>query len=58
MKNIPQNYKQTELGILPNDWQVVRLGDIFEFLNGYGLSKKDININGKFKPHVKPAFCS
>ena len=28
---IPKGYKHTELGVLPEDWEVVRLGDILEY---------------------------
>lgn len=26
--NIPQGYKQTELGIIPEDWEIVNLGNV------------------------------
>lgn len=39
--SIPQGYKQTELGIIPEDWVVVRLGDIGDFSKGSGISLKD-----------------
>lgn len=44
--NIKQGYKQTSLGILPQEWEVVRLGDICEFLKGKGISKDDLADNG------------
>lgn len=34
MKNILKGYKQTELGILPKEWEVVRLGEICEIKTG------------------------
>lgn len=34
MKNIPKGYKQTELGILPKEWEVVRLSEICEIKTG------------------------
>ena len=35
-KKIPHGYKQTEVGIIPTDWEVVRLGDLSEngLMNG------------------------
>jgi type I restriction enzyme S subunit len=33
-KNIPVGYKQTEIGVIPEDWDVKRLGDIVQFNNG------------------------
>ena len=45
-QSIKQGYKQTSLGILPQEWEVVRLGDICEFLKGKGISKDDLADNG------------
>lgn len=30
-KHIPEGYKQTEVGIFPEDWVEKRIGDIFDF---------------------------
>lgn len=35
----PKGYKHTELGILPIDWEVVRLGDVCEIKKGEQLNK-------------------
>lgn len=43
MKN---GYKKTSLGILPSEWEVVKLGDICKFYKGKGISKNDISKNG------------
>ena len=32
--NIKQGYKQTEIGIIPEDWEVKQLKDIFKLKNG------------------------
>ena len=38
-KAIPAGYKQTELGVIPEDWEVVEFGQILiEFRNGYAFS--------------------
>jgi type I restriction enzyme S subunit len=36
---IPPGYKLTEVGIIPSDWDVKRLGDIFDFKNGLNKEK-------------------
>lgn len=33
-QKIPSGYKQTEIGVIPTDWDVKRLGDIAQFNNG------------------------
>ena len=43
MKN---GYKKKSLGILPSEWEVVKLGDICKFYKGKGISKNDISKNG------------
>jgi len=40
---IPQGYKMTELGSLPEEWEVVRLGEVAEYINGYPSNQ----LNGK-----------
>jgi len=42
-------YKQTEVGLIPEDWEIVRLGEIGEFKNGVNKSKEDF---GHGKPFV------
>ncbi|KAF3981592.1 MAG: restriction endonuclease subunit S [Methylococcales symbiont of Hymedesmia sp. n. MRB-2018] len=31
---VPQGYQQTEIGVIPQDWEVVRLGDVGSFIGG------------------------
>jgi len=45
---IPQGYKMTELGALPEEWEVVRLGEIFNVQQGKQLSEKESK-EGKVK---------
>ncbi|BDC35577.1 restriction endonuclease subunit S [Candidatus Methanoliparum sp. LAM-1] len=42
--NLNQNeeYKETELGLLPQDWEVVRLGDIAKKMRAGGTPKKGV----------------
>ena len=44
-QSIKQGYKQTSLGILPQEWEVVRLGDICEFVKTYQNARSDLNEN-------------
>jgi len=41
--NIPKGYKQTKLGIIPEDWRVERIDNIFEFINTNSLSRSKLN---------------
>ena len=40
---IPQEYKQTEVGIIPEDWEIIRLKDIGTFSKGCGISRAEAN---------------
>ena len=47
--NIPQGYKMTSLGIIPQEWEVKRLGNICShFKSGESITSKDISENGKY----------
>jgi type I restriction enzyme S subunit len=37
---VPDGFKETEVGLIPVDWDVVRLGDVFEIQQGKALSRK------------------
>lgn len=39
--------KETEIGIIPQDWEVLKLGDISEFKNWYAFSSKDYVTNAE-----------
>ena len=34
-------FKQTPIGRIPKEWEVVKLEDVAEFINGYAFSPKD-----------------
>jgi len=36
---VMEGYKQTEVGLIPEDWEVIRVGDYFEFKNGLNKEK-------------------
>lgn len=38
-KNIPQGYKYSSLGIIPQEWEVKRLGEVFDNLPSYSYSR-------------------
>lgn len=38
-----KGYKHTPLGILPQDWEVVRLGEVMDFLKTYQNPRSDLN---------------
>ncbi len=38
--DIPPGYRMTELGPLPEEWRVVRLGEVFDIQQGKALSRK------------------
>ncbi len=39
-------YKQTELGLIPDDWEVKKLGEIGKIINGLTYSPENIKENG------------
>ena len=43
MNQIKQGYKQTKVGIIPEDWEVVKVGEKFNFLKTYSNSREDLN---------------
>jgi type I restriction enzyme S subunit len=47
-QHIPSGYKLSPLGIIPEDWEVKRLGEVCNFLRNNTLSRKQLNdTNGK-----------
>ena len=42
-------YKQTELGLIPEDWEVKKLGELGFFFKGKGVPKTSIETEGKYK---------
>jgi len=36
---VPPGYKRTEVGVIPEDWEVRKIGDLFEILTGKSKSK-------------------
>ncbi|WP_374550029.1 restriction endonuclease subunit S [Flavobacterium sp.] len=45
---VPQGYKQTSIGIIPEDWEVKELKDFLEFKNGINSEKDNYGSGFKF----------
>jgi len=43
---VKKGYKQTEIGIIPEDWEITSLGNIGVFKKGKGIKKNVILSNG------------
>ncbi len=48
IEEIKQGDKQTDVGVIPEDWGVNRLVDIGSFSRGSGIRKKEHNHSKKF----------
>ena len=47
--NIPQGYKDSPLGVIPEDWEVKRLEDISFIKGGYAFNSTTFKPQGKFQ---------
>lgn len=43
---VKQGYKETEIGVVPSDWEVKRFENVGEFFKGAGISMKDVVVSG------------
>ena len=50
--NLPQGYKQTELGIIPEDWEIVIIKDIADITTG-NKNTQDAENDGKYPFYVR-----
>lgn len=46
-EGLPEGYKRTELGVIPNDWSVFSLGELFDFHGTASNSRADLGDSGK-----------
>ena len=46
---IPQGYKQTEVGMIPEDWEVKPLAGLTTILHGFGFQSKHFTTFGKYR---------
>jgi type I restriction enzyme S subunit len=51
--NVPKGYKQTEVGIIPEDWEVKKLGEIAEIKMGQSPSSEFYNTSQKGLPLIQ-----
>lgn len=47
MSAVPVGYKQTEVGVIPKDWEVKNLGALVRYTNGVA-HEQNITDSGKF----------
>jgi len=45
-EDLPEGYRMTELGPLPEEWEVVRLGEVTQLVRGISWSKKEQSPDG------------
>jgi type I restriction enzyme S subunit len=45
-QDVPQGYKKTEVGVIPEDWDVKVLGDLFSFSGGLSASREQLSSEG------------
>lgn len=41
-----EGYKKTELGFIPNEWEVKRIGDVFDFSGGLSIPRENLTNEG------------
>lgn len=46
VENIPEGYKKTDVGVIPEDWDCVELGTVIKYVKGYAFKSKDYRKNG------------
>ena len=47
MELVAEKYKQTEVGLIPSDWEVKTIGEIFTFYSTSNFSKAEMSLNGE-----------
>lgn len=55
MSNIPKGYKQTEVGVIPRDWNVKKLGEFAHVATGNTPPTRDSSNYGEDYFFVSPA---
>ena len=46
MSDVPEGYRMSEVGFIPEDWEVKTLGNIFTFGGGYSASRDQLSSDG------------
>ena len=47
--DIPHGYKATALGIIPQEWEAMRLSDVCTLINGRAYKQNELLSKGKYK---------
>ncbi|MFP3257273.1 MAG: restriction endonuclease subunit S [Candidatus Nanopusillus acidilobi] len=47
MEVVESGFKETEIGLIPEDWEAVRLGEVGNYINGYAFKPSDWSNTGK-----------
>ncbi len=47
MELVAEKYKETEVGLIPSDWEVKTIGEIFTFYSTSNFSKAEMLLNGE-----------
>lgn len=47
MELVAEKYKQTEIGLIPENWEVKAIGDIFTFYSTSNFSKAEMTLDGE-----------
>lgn len=55
MQTMVKGFKHTEVGLIPEDWEVKKLGDLFDITAG-GDFKKDLSSNIQDEKHPYPIY--
>ncbi|NMB47972.1 hypothetical protein GYA13_00825 [Candidatus Kuenenbacteria bacterium] len=69
-QTIPKGYKKTEIGVIPEDWEIKKLGELADYKNGKSLERyidnsgdyylmtlNSLDINGRLKEdHLRVKF--
>jgi type I restriction enzyme, S subunit len=46
MTTIPKGYKPTEVGVIPEEWEVIELGNLINYTKGFAFKSKDYKSHG------------
>ena len=47
--NIPQGYKDSPLGVIPQEWEVKRLGEVCDIKGGFAFDSKSFLQSGNYQ---------
>jgi len=49
--HVPQGYKMTKLGVIPEDWEVLKFSETFDLIKSYSHSRADLAYE-KLEPSI------